>query len=249
MALVPTLIWNVGGWPKILADAMGKAGPPYTLRHRSGFQCELRPGTSDWWIFLEVFVLGIYRRAAEDARRSAVVIDIGANVGLFAIYAASLSRQAEVHAFEPFPANFRQIERNLAMNPGYRLKPHRAAVSDATGEARLFFTQGDSSGCSLNQMNGESITVPTIGVNEIFRHCGVLRCDLLKMDCEGSELPLLEKATPELLGNIGAIIMEFHNRSEVPRICEILSRNGFVTEIIEQINTIYASRKDWQPVT
>lgn len=239
---VPKLIWNVHGWTRLVADAMGRRRAPYTVRTRSGCGCELRGGASDWWIFLEVFVFGIYRRVEDDARRAAVIIDIGANVGLFALYAASLNRNAQIHAFEPFPANFKQMERNLALNPGHRIQAHLAAVAEATGTATLYFTPGDDSGCSLSQTKGESCTVNTVGINELFQHCGVTRCDLLKMDCEGSELPLLETARTELLAGIGAVIMEYHNPAEVPRLCEILTRSGLKPEVLAEIHTIYAGR-------
>ena len=68
------------------------------------------------------------------------------------------------------------------------------------------------------------------------------RCDLLKMDCEGSELPILEAASSETLAKIGAVIMEYHNENEVARLCEILAQSGFKAEVLGQIHTIYAGR-------
>jgi FkbM family methyltransferase len=238
----PKLMWNVRGWSRIVADAMGRRKTAYPVRTRSGCAAELRGGASDWWIFLEVFVFGIYRRVAGDVQRSQVIIDIGANVGLFALYAASLNRNAQIHAFEPFPANFKQMERNLALNPGHLVKPHLAAVAETTGTATLYFTPGDDSGCSLSQTKGESCTVNTVGINELFQHCQITRCDLLKMDCEGSELALLETAKPELLASLGAVIMEYHKDAEVPRLCEILTTAGLKPEVIADIHTLYARR-------
>ena len=242
VAAVPKLVFGVRGWTRLAADAMGRKREPYTLRTRSGCSCELRGGASDWWIFLEIFVFGIYRRVVADARQAQVVIDVGANVGLFALYAASLNSNAVVHAFEPFPNNLEQLKRNLGLNPGNKVRPHLAAVSDKSGTATLYFTPGDDSGCSLSQAKGESCTVKTVGINELFRHCEVSRCDLLKMDCEGSELPILEAASPDVLAKIGAVIMEYHKEDEVPRLCEILTSAGFKTEVLAQIHTIYAGR-------
>ncbi|MEY4385775.1 MAG: hypothetical protein RLY20_1058 [Verrucomicrobiota bacterium] len=239
---IPKLVFGVRGWTRLAADAMGRKRGPYTLRTSSGCGCELRGGASDWWIFLEIFVFGIYSRVNDDVRKAQVVIDVGANVGLFAVYAASMNRNAVIHAFEPFPNNLEQLNRNLALNPGHRVTPHLAAVSDKSGSATLYFTPGDDSGCSLSQAKGESLTVKTVGINELFQHCGVKRCDLLKMDCEGSELPILEAASPDVLGKIGAIIMEYHNEAEVPRLCEILAQNGLKPEVLAQIHTIYAGR-------
>jgi len=37
-----------------------------------------------------------------DIRRAKVIVDVGANVGFFAIYASSINPDAEIHSFEPF---------------------------------------------------------------------------------------------------------------------------------------------------
>ena len=133
---IPKLVLGVRGWTRLAADAMGRKREPYTVQTR-GCGCELRGGASDWWIFLEIFVFGIYRRVDAGARKAQVVIDVGANVGLFAVYAASLNRAAEIHAFEPFPKNLAQLEKNLALNPGHRIKPHLAAVSDKSASKAI----------------------------------------------------------------------------------------------------------------
>ena len=56
---VPRIVLFVRGWPALLADSMGLRRAPYQVRAKSGARCELRPGRSDWWIFLEIFVFGI----------------------------------------------------------------------------------------------------------------------------------------------------------------------------------------------
>ena len=79
---------------------------------------------------------------------------------------------------------------------------------------------------------GHSCSVPAIGVNEIFPLCGIERCDLLKMDCEGSELPILLAMSPDALARIESIIMEYHVPSQVDAILGILSHSGFQCEIL-----------------
>jgi hypothetical protein len=82
LAVVPRLVFTVRGWPHLLLDAATRKGEPYRLRSRSGANCLARPGTSDWWIFLEIFVFRIYSRVDQDIREASTIIDIGANVGL-----------------------------------------------------------------------------------------------------------------------------------------------------------------------
>lgn len=239
---VPRLIFSVRRWPFLLADCMGLRRRPYVLRTSRGACCELRPGTSDWWIFLEIFVFGIYRRVQNDIRRAKVIVDVGANVGFFAIYASAINPDAQIHSFEPLPDNLTQLKRNLLLNVSRCIHSHPQAVSDKTGVTTLYFTPGDDSGCSLSSPQGHSCSVQAIGVNEIFQLCGIERCDLLKMDCEGSELPILLALSPDALARIGSIIMEYHVPSEVDAILGILSHSGFQCEILGDIRTLYACR-------
>jgi|ERR1035438_3867672 FkbM family methyltransferase len=241
-SIVPRLVFQVRGWPWLLADCLGLRRRPYRLCTKSGADCELRPGTSDWWIFLEIFVFGIYQRVQDDIRRAKVVIDVGANVGFFALYAASINSGAEIHAFEPFPDNLAQAEKNFLIGLARRVRVHPCAVSDKTGVAVLYFTPGDDSGCSLNQPKSQSCPVTAVGINDLFKTCGVTNCDLLKMDCEGSELAILSAAAPDVLAKIEAIIMEYHNPAEVDTLTAILSHAGFKYEILPQIHTLYACR-------
>ena len=240
---VPRLIWRVRGWPWLVADAVGLRRRPYAVRTRLGVRCELRPGTSDWWIFLEIFVFGIYRRAEADIRKSGVIIDIGANVGFFALYASALNPDAAIHALEPFPRNVEQLKRNLLLNANHQIQVHAAAVSDQTATATLFFSPEDTSGCSLNQPRGQQCSVPTVSLSDFFQEQKLSRCDLLKMDCEGSELTILSSISAAAWEKLGSVIMEYHHLAEVGALKGILQQAGFACEVLPQINTLYACRK------
>jgi FkbM family methyltransferase len=135
-----------------------------------------------------------------------------------------------------------QLKRNLLLNVSRRVHSHPNAVSDKTEMTTLYFTPGDDSGCSLNQPKSQSCPVNTIGINDLYKTCGVTNCDLLKMDCEGSELAILSAAAPDVLAKIETIIMEYHNPAEVDTLTAILSHAGFKCEVLSQIHTLYACR-------
>jgi FkbM family methyltransferase len=243
LASVPRLVFGVRGWPYLLFDCLGFRRHPYQLVAAGGIRCEIRPGTSDWWIFLEIFVFGIYRRVQSDIRGARQIIDVGANVGFFAIFSSALNPSVQVHAFEPFPSNVDQLRRNLRLNGNEsRIHAHPDAISDKAGTVQLYFTPGDDSGCSLSEAKDHSCPVNAVAVNDLFRTCGITACDVLKMDCEGSELPILRAASAELLEAIQSIILEYHVESEVAELTGILSRSGFRCEQLKEIRTLYASR-------
>lgn len=239
---IPKVIFLVRGWPALLADRLGLRHRPYQLQTEGGILCELRPGTSDWWIFLELFVFKIYQRAHKEIGRSEVIIDIGANVGYFALYANSLNPKAKIHAFEPFPANANQLAKNLSLNKNHQVILHVAAVADKAGKATLFYTPGDDSGCSLERQQGQSCPVTTVGINDLLNICGVEKCDLFKIDCEGSELAIFSSIAPDQLARIRSIIMEYHDPSHVSLLKDMLIKHGFECEVLEKINTLCAFR-------
>jgi FkbM family methyltransferase len=240
-AIVPRLMLKVKGWPALFADAAGFQRKPYSLRTK-GVCCEIRPGSSDWWIFLEMFVFEIYRSVDRDISQARTIVDIGANVGFFAIHASTINPAVETHMFEPFPANVSQIQKNLSLNRNVRGRSYPVAVSDHNGFEKLFFSRGDESGCSLVEKKSDALQVEAVSFPDLFKRFNIEHCDLLKMDCEGSELPILRAATPEHLANIRAVILEFHNEDEVAELVAILSRVGFKCEILQRIKTLYACR-------
>jgi FkbM family methyltransferase len=193
---------------------------------------------------LEIFVFGIYGRAKKDIQRSNTIIDIGANVGFFAIYCSTLNSDTEIHTFEPFPKNVEQMKENLLLNADHHVHVHPEAVSAQNGRVTLYFTLGDDSGCTLNESETktQACLVNAVSINELFKVCDMQKCDLLKMDCEGSELSILQAASSEVLAKIRTIIMEYHNPADVNILTGILSRSGFKFELLPEIKTLYATR-------
>jgi FkbM family methyltransferase len=69
--------------------------------------------------------------------RDAVLVDIGANVGMYSIWAAK-TREARVFAFEPEAQNYALLNRNIALNElGNRVIAYCAALSDRAGYSEL----------------------------------------------------------------------------------------------------------------
>src|SRR5580658_304289 len=77
---------------------------PYILRLRLGEQIKLEEHT-DLKTFWQVFLRRVYPVHTADR----VIVDVGANVGLFTLYAARCAPQARIVAIEPFPATFDRL--------------------------------------------------------------------------------------------------------------------------------------------
>ncbi len=189
--------------------------------------------------FDEVYVRGLARPV-----HGGDVIDIGANVGCFTLFATSALGCDRVIALEPDPHNFRHLERNVALNPGRGIVAIRKAVSAISGEIQ-FYNDTDAAsttGGTLLSDRGErrgytQISVWSSTLSEIFAECGVSRCALLKLDCEGSEFDILETADQALLNRIDQIAMEVHEMPgrTIKGLVERLTRCGFDSRVEEPI--------------
>jgi FkbM family methyltransferase len=126
---------------------------------------------------------------AHELRPGDTVLDVGANIGYFTLHFARLvGPHGRVFAFEPDPANFALLKRNVAVN-GYRnveLVP--AAVSDRTGATHLFRSDSNAGDHrAYDSADGRAaVAVETVALDRYLDRPG-LRIDFIKMDIQGSE--------------------------------------------------------------
>ena len=147
-------------------------------------------------------------RALLDARlpRDAVFVDVGANVGAYALFVAARSGPgARVLAVEPQPEVFDRLTYNIAQNPFGTIKAVACAVADKAGEVTLFLdarNKGESSVKIVGTNRGSAIRVPAVTLLELAHAEGVARIDAVKLDVEGAEDLILEpflREAPEAL--------------------------------------------------
>jgi FkbM family methyltransferase len=186
--------------------------PLASLRRRDGLAITGAEDGAIWNHYNDIFYHRTYTLHVGIPERG-VVVDVGANVGLFSILAAPFA--AEIHAFEPSASNFRLLEKNLADFPNVTI--HNSAVGSFNGAALLRVDQGSTEytlqkfpgELSISSGRSEPVRVTTLA--QAFADNRIKRCDLLKLDCEGAEYDILLQAPHDLLAGIGAIVLEFHD--------------------------------------
>lgn len=134
--------------------------------------------------------------AARDQARDYVFVDIGANVGIYALYVASLAGQrARIVAIEPQPDIFDRLIENIRLNPFGTVKALDCAVADKPGELTLFIdarNKGESSVRILGSNAAASIRVPATTLQDLLVEQGFSHVDAIKLDVEGAEDLILE---------------------------------------------------------
>lgn len=145
---------------------------------------------------------------------SNVVIDIGGNIGTFALHAARSAPRGRVFVFEPSGENFALLLENIALNRAANITPVHAAVSGSRGEVKLFTSARGGGFHSLEQDRVPDadgcVSVPAVALRDIFDDYRIDRCHLLKLDCEGSEYEILHSLPDAYFARIDKIVMEYH---------------------------------------
>jgi FkbM family methyltransferase len=122
-------------------------------------------------------------------------IDIGANIGLFTVYASKLvEQQGKVFAFEPNPRTFERLKSNIQLNASNNVELYQKGVSDSSGQLQFIISKDgydawDSFGRPSAGEDFETISVPVISLNEFLAREQVngQKVSLIKIDVEGWE--------------------------------------------------------------
>jgi len=134
--------------------------------------------------------------------RAMVFVDIGANMGIYSLYAADCMRDdAVIVAIEANPETHRKLKFNINANGAQNIRPVAKAVAALSGEMQFWPDRGKNTGRSsiireAVGQPGEPIMVSTQTLQEIIGQSGIDHIDVVKIDIEGYEdcalLPYLE---------------------------------------------------------
>ncbi|MEO6880093.1 MAG: FkbM family methyltransferase [Mycobacteriaceae bacterium] len=179
-----------------------------TLRTPLGPVTVTLPSSHDVRTVNEIFCRGDYGR---DGPR--VVVDIGANIGISALFFLTRRPDSVVHAYEPVGSNVETLRVNLAPFEG-RWHLSQQAVAEQSGEA-TFLTEpvGRYGGLAAHMAarpGHTAITVECVAIADVLE--GVVaqegRIDLVKIDTEGSEEALVAAIPERLWPHIGRVVFE-----------------------------------------
>ena len=218
-SILEMMIW-FKNWPALVRLFLRKPGThAQKIKLRRPHIDLLVRGPMDVWSVKETFIDQFYTRYGTPVEDGWTVVDIGAGIGDYCLYAALGLPAVTVYAFEPFPDSFALLERNLALNGVENVHAFQKAVWSKEGELYLDLSTGEplqissQAGndvtASAAQLAVEAVTLQTLCFGEMLE-----RVDLLKMDCEGGEYEILFNTPGDVLQRIKRIIMEYHDLDE-----------------------------------
>lgn len=137
-----------------------------------------------------------------------VIVDLGANVGLFSLHTSPMYHKCI--AVEPTPSHFKILQE---LTKEYdQIKLVNAAISNVTGEMDFYLSETNSTMNSLSNVYGNSIKVKTYTLYDLLKEQNVDKVDFMKVDIEGSEVLFLSQGNIETMSNcVERFFIEFHD--------------------------------------
>lgn len=148
--------------------------------------------------------------------RPKTVIDVGANVGQFAIACAKIFPGAQVHAFEPNPEAIIKLKRNTSSLSNVNV--YSKALGEEVTELHLNINAHNHSSSllkladshrnafpSANEVGSVKVEVSTI--DEIFKGKSLISPVLLKLDVQGYEAKVL-RGSGQILNQTDYVVIE-----------------------------------------
>ena len=168
-------------------------------------------------------------------RNTRVVVDLGSNIGISALYFLTRNLECFCYLFEPDIRNVAKLKKTLeGMESRYALT--EKAVSHVAGQVEFGIESTGRYG-GIGAKTGQSVSVECLEINAVLR--SVLEradyIDVLKVDTEGVEIPTVEAIQPELLARIKRIYVEatpsqtirpeMFRRRQYGGVCQLTNRN------------------------
>jgi len=187
------------------------------LKCRDGIHLIIRNNIIDAKILIEVFLEKVYLKYFSPGPNP-IIVDIGAYIGDFSIYAAK-NLNAHLIAYEPALENFLIFEKNIQLNS---LSERIKAINKAVGERGEIILNVKKDGdeiyvSSHMDENGEKRKVQSDTLEDVLKLNNLTKIDLLKIDCDGGEYEIFASAPEDLFANIRNIVFEYHKITNYER--------------------------------
>lgn len=219
---IKQLFYKLGPFTHLLRRALNRAAPtgvqPVEVAGGAlaGFTVALDLQVEkDHW--LGTYEPGLQAAIAHFATPGMVLYDCGANVGYISLVLGRVAgAEGQVFCFEPLPNNQPRIQTNLDLNKTLtQFTLVAKAVTNRAGEAQFFEhasgAMGKASGSAGRQTEYENtITVPTISLDDFIFSEGHPAPQLIKLDIEGGEVLALQGMQRTLKVARPIILLELH---------------------------------------
>lgn len=233
------ILWALS--KNLRVDALGAKHDPsrvYALRTRLG-KVHLRDNFGDVTNLPGLLVENTYR--VSKLARPGEILDVGANIGLFAKWIAHHNPERRLHCFEPLPSNASMVRLNCPA-----AVVNQVGVGSARGKVQVGVDEHGVMASSVAQSWAlKPIEFEVIPLDEYAAQHKIAEVAFFKLDTEGMELDVLAGAQ-QLLTRTHLVAMETHGEERHRASIERLREAGFTIDAEERmgaVGMVWASRR------
>jgi FkbM family methyltransferase len=192
------------------------------------------------FVFAEIFGGHTYTQEIARLPEDAVVLDIGANVGMFSLCVKAAKPGATVLAFEPMPPTLDALHKNIELHElsGITVYPVALGTEEDSCVEFTFYPQAPANSTRYPEQKllllpimDESITVPvdvTTAAAILASRPELERIDLVKIDVEGAELEVLNGLSASDWDLVRAFVIEVNDiDGRLDAVCTLLTEHGY----------------------
>ncbi|MEA5554215.1 FkbM family methyltransferase [Anabaena cylindrica UHCC 0172] len=209
------------------------------------------------YIYSEIFVDQQYLKNGITIQEGDCIFDLGANIGLFALFLNQLPTRLEIYSFEPIPDTFAVLSENVKLHSLNDISLFNYGLSSENNPEQIFTFYPNMAGNSTTKPDDTIADEDDIldrdsnaeKVENLYQHLFAektqIKCairtlssvieelkiesiDLLKIDVEGEEYEVLKGIEEKHWSKIKQIIGEFHDKAgRLEKVKTLLSKHGF----------------------
>lgn len=198
-----------------------------------------------WWHGFDAYEPESLRPWFRLAQQAQTVLDVGSNVGIFALVAGLANSDADCYAFEPVPSSVEVLTRNVERNPSAKVTVVPAAVGASDGSVDIVWkpSQGhdlmarvdaDGQGAGEGQVRE---SVPMVALDSWAQSRQISNVDLVKIDVEGHERDVLA-GMPKILSRRPDLIIEILDEDTASAVRAVANEHGYNHYLLTPVGPI-----------
>ena len=121
------IIKTYDNWPLVFLDYLGFSNKENVFSMRAGPKFKSKP--RQFFQINDVWIRNSYTPFDDSIKQGDVIVDIGAHIGSFSIFAATKFRDTIVYAYEPAPENFKLLKENIKLNKLNNIVPYNQGIA------------------------------------------------------------------------------------------------------------------------
>jgi FkbM family methyltransferase len=177
----------------------------------------VRVNSADILLIWEIWKFRVYEDSRFPINPQDIVVDLGAHIGIFAVWAAQRAHLGTVFAYEASRANYELLVENKRLNQAENLRVKNLAVFDKPGQHDFYQPGGNGAlGSLMQDQRAPKETVTAITLESLFKEHRLDHVDYLKLDVEGAEYPILLNCPAETLRRVRHLVLEYHEFDGAP---------------------------------